>query len=547
MKLALSAGVVALSMALAGCGGSSSSGGATNAGDRSSSSAPVKLTGIPSNVTFTEAAFPLTIMPGKDEEQDGVTFSCPSTATSSCMVTLEDNVASGTGGVMARAMVVMRSATENTASVRVRGAITQHSPSAATAFGDSDEMFRINGIEVERYAGDAEIELEAAGESPNPNLKFEKTSGAGSMGQAFTYRSTGTDPVTERVVVYTNIDEAGEADWTATAINAALGGGDAVTITNGVLEIAAATGMNARHIAGVVLPDEVDSDTGTNSDPAPAALSSTGAGIKGSLFGVEGTFKCETACNTIVRDQDGRITVHNGTPSSSVAVGFTPTAAHATDADIAKIKAKYVTPDPTYAVFGYWAKTPSKAGEAVQIETFARPGPSSTALATAGDVAGKATYNGAAAGWYSRVDGDDTYSGDFTANASLTATFGAGTGGVLGINAGDQGVTGTISGFRSAGDTALAGLGWSLTLNKAKFRDSDGTGTLAVTATDLVSLALAPGTTDGGSGVPGAWQATFAGNSQINEQPSDIVGQFNGSFRAGRGVVAGAFGASRQQ
>lgn len=515
MKLALSAGALVLSMALAGCGGGGTSTNLSSSSDDGDG-------------RVTEASC----------TAKGVGFNA---TTMQCTETCLRGYANYNDGMCTPRMAT-RTPEQNMESVRERAAIQGHSPSLIANFGGNESTtFRINGIEAERYAGDAEIGLggDAGSSTTNPNPNFRKAPGAGSMGQAFTYTSTATDPVTERVVVYTNIEKAGEAAWTTDGLDPA---NTAIQVDAGVVTIPD-TGIHARHIAGVVLPREVDSDTGTNSNPAPAALGPNGAGVKGSLFGVEGTFECAAACNTIVRNQDGRITVHNGDPTSPVAVGFTPTAAHATGADIAKIKAKYVTPDPTYAVFGYWAKTPSKAGEAVEIETFARFGGAiTTTPQTASTVIGKATYNGAAVGRYSRIDGADTYSGDFTANATLTATFGTGGSGVQGATVADQGVTGTISGFRSAGDAALADLGWSLKLNKAKFTGSGSGGNLANLALDLTTLP----TTDGGSGVSGQWSAVFAGNSQINNQPSDIVGQFNGSFRAGRGNVAGAFGASRQ-
>ena len=494
MKLALSAGALALSMALAGCGGGGTSTNVTPPGGNGGGQ-------------DTKAS-----CDGK-----GIGFNA---TTMRCTETCLDGYEGFSNGMCTKKMAT-RSDIENAASVRERGAISK-----SDLMSPDPTEFVATQITVARYAGDAEIGLGST--APSPNLKFEKAPGAGSMGQAFTYTSTATDPVTERVVVYTNIEKAGEVAWNQAAI---VGAGFTDFQVDGSTYVVTipATGINARHITGDFLPGEVTSDTGENDDPIETGT----AGIKGSLFGVEGTFNC-ASCDEITRNQSGLITVEN--EGADVPFTFTPTAPVA---DRSKLMAKYADQDDSYVSFGYWTRTPSKEGTAVTIKTFARS--HDDPVDDASTVIGKATYNGAAVGRYSRIAGADTYSGDFTANATLTATFGLG---AQGATAADQGVTGTISGFRSAGDAALAGLGWSLKLNKAEFTEDLSEAGLLASSNGLV---LDSGTTDGGSGVPGEWSAAFAGDSRVNNQPSDIVGQFNGSFRAGRGNVAGAFGASRQQ
>ena len=403
-----------------------------------------------------------------------------------------------------------RSDMDNKDSERARAAIAEHSTDGNPPPGD----FVATTITAARYAEGAEIMLGA-----DPNTNFKKAGDAlsapgESMGQVFTRTVTGDDAGEKRVVVYTNIDKATDAGWRSDNLDgvSAIVEDAGATYGNATLE----TGLNARNIRGTFVPAEVSSDiVGTRSGTIAA-----NAEVNGHLYGQPGKFSCgDTEC-TFTRNQAGVITISTGT------ITFDPDAG-ASALTTAK-GAKYATLDTSYVSFGYWTNTPNDEDEDVVIQTFTNGAGALHEDST--EVIGKATYNGAAAGWYSRVDGDDTYSGDFTATASLVATFGEG---ADDVKAADMGVTGTISGFVSAGDTALAGLGWSLKLNKAEFDDD------ALTLSD-------GGTTDGGSGGLGEWSATFHGNSEDNNQPSDIVGQFNGSFRNGNGNVAGAFGASHQ-
>ncbi|MCY4242822.1 MAG: hypothetical protein OXD36_13910 [Rhodobacter sp.] len=161
-----------------------------------------------------------------------------------------------------------------------------------------------------------------------------------------------------------------------------------------------------------------------------------------------------------------------------------------------------------FAEWGYWVVTAQKEST---VHRLARAVNNSSSLAlNEHPVASnnKATYSGKAHGI--SVMGDNA--GDFTANASLTATFKGDT---------NTEVEGMISGFEGH----AVNTGWELKLEK-----------------DTLDTGIA-GNTSGGSNVKeGAWTGTLYGAD--SNRPTGIVGNFDGYFTDGQ--VTGVYHADNK-
>ena len=174
-----------------------------------------------------------------------------------------------------------------------------------------------------------------------------------------------------------------------------------------------------------------------------------------------------------------------------------------------------------------------------EVETFA--GSSVAASGSVTDVEGTATYNGGATGVYvhsvSNSDGTEASatSGQFAADANLTATFGQTT---------DDPDTTTVN----EGGTILPNLLYTLNGNISNFvLENEEENTWAVNLKGMIvdNAGTATGTANGG-GDPGTFNATFHGptGDANDEQPGSVVGEFDAKFS--NGAVAGAFGARKE-
>ena len=170
--------------------------------------------------------------------------------------------------------------------------------------------------------------------------------------------------------------------------------------------------------------------------------------------------------------------------------------------------------DTDYVDFGYWFLDYA-GGDHIGYftHTFARGSmPSGNVSA----VTGSAMYTGAATGLYVKKGGGTPIaSGQFTADAALTADFGAGN------------ISGTISNFMDAAGDAIGG--WSVSLNSASIDQASGRTPMK-------------GTTTGGGG----WRAEFYGATGANsdEMPGSVAGTFDAHLSNGH--VGGAFAAHSQ-
>ena len=262
------------------------------------------------------------------------------------------------------------------------------------------------------------------------------------------------------------------------------------------------------------------------------------AEIMGTYEGAMGTFKCNAtaaACTVTVN-----------------AMGVV--SALSTDTDWIFIPADGATvdvADTDYLHYGFWLKRTTDSDGAItynEVETFAGSSLDATATANLDDVTGSATYSGGATGVYehnvTNPDGTEksATSGQFTATANLTATFGQTVNDTNTPNVDEAGqippnmlntVTGTISNFVLEHGEAND---WSVSLDGDR---ASGENTFSGSAN--------------GGGEAGTFSGTFHGEAAETEStgdgttriaPSTVVGEFNANFS--NGSVAGAFGARKQ-
>lgn len=294
---------------------------------------------------------------------------------------------------------------------------------------------------------------------------------------------------------------------------------------NAALPVASITGMDASAVDKTASP-ALSATGGTNSDGKYADATTVGtASVTGTpgteYMGIPGTVWCLGGDDGCSVNASGKL------------VGgwyFTPTTAtelYVMDPDMAGM---YMVAT-MYARYGYWLTFDTTSGAATAINTVASAGHATTntanldlirpAAATA-DVT--ARYSGKAAG----ISTHGNASGHFTANVNLTATFGEAIA--------DSSLSGFVSGFQGN----AVNPNWRVTLSKSALTDAAALGT---GATDRLAY--------GGAAV-GAWTAQGYGPSQVdttgdgtpdkNQRPEGFFGTFNANF-TDDGMAAGAYAA----
>lgn len=243
----------------------------------------------------------------------------------------------------------------------------------------------------------------------------------------------------------------------------------------------------------------------------------------GTLDGVAGTFRCQTAGGCTIStadDDDNTVSIASGN-----VIWFTPNPG-----------ATVPVPDSDYLSYGFWLDTTTK-DEAIAsydtVQTFAWSSLDATDE-TLDDVSGTATYSGGAAGVYiheaKNEDGtlDVATSGRFTADVSLKAYFDAST--LRNANT----IEGTISNFDLDGGPANS---WNVD----------------VSAGITSAFALENGVASGMDGNNGSLSGQFHGTAADRDgdgagtalaAPPVLVGEFNANFV--NGAVAGAYGAREE-
>ncbi len=438
---------------------------------------------------------------------------------------------------------------DNEAPMKVAEAINAHKLSTEA---DVTVPGEFSGRTVSRTSGDAVIKLNQTTQQAKDKpytMSDAPSAGSGWMGKTFVHTNDkARRPFTERGTIYTDIEKAGDALWTAVNFTSHSDNTGLNLAGNNTKNVEFTVGSARLRTGDITGEKVVPGKPGTENGTAGITIK-IGDSERGTLFGQPGNFSCANSDCVITRTGD-QLAFTGG------ALTFDP--------DSGDPKVKYGDPDGDFTHFGYWMKSTTQRDGTIEhdIRTFAGgegyvTQPQGTTDGSAGNlhkVRGTANYYGVAAGVYVKKDGAgdalEVTNGEFTADATLKASFGG-----PDIAANDHfSISGTISGFAD-GSTNL-GFG-PLTLEKAKFGSGANSGSVTpdssgVATGDSVGWAFAGGSTDGG-GVTGEWSGQFFGDvggdtnasgndeHQYDDYPANVSGEFNGHFTNGH--VAGAFGA----
>ena len=338
--------------------------------------------------------------------------------------------------------------------------------------------------------------------------------------------------ITDTITVYTNVEEPGEIsypDYYAVASRSGVDGMASTTAsTMGQVEIdEASVGMNSKLFSSAEFPAGDRQNFVYPADDANTPADESEAREFGGMFnGVQGTYSCSGDDCEAMSDKDGNLASLTGMWL------FTPGAS-----DLTTVMIPGVDHDTDYLAFGYWLRGTEKDDGSIEygVGTFFSGADAFTAeIAT---LTGSAKYAGKAAGMYGRKTLDaegnalSATSGEFTADANLTAYFGqVNNANNVGTIAGNllNTIRGTINNFQDGAEN----LNW----------------TLALDAIDIESSfpAFEGGTTTGSTAIEGDWAGSFYGNppaTDSKDYPTGVAGEFTGHFVNGH--VIGAFGAKR--
>ncbi len=257
--------------------------------------------------------------------------------------------------------------------------------------------------------------------------------------------------------------------------------------------------------------------------------------VDGTFAGVPGKFVCSSGTCDVTFDADGMLT------AISAGWEFVPTS---TDVEV-----QNVIRDTDFLTFGYWLQaTEDDEGETTYgVRTFATGGTASDA-ADVITLEGEATYSGAATGMYAKKTfdgrgvGTPTSSGQFTADAMLTARFG---GPDIAVSKQFQ-INGEVSNFMDGDGNAIDDM-WTVELMMSRLNTvTDGGNEASDYTNDVFS-----GATTG----DGEWEGRFFGTvaqdadtdtaGNQSTLPTGVAGEFNGHFSNGH--VIGAFGATKDE
>ena len=255
-----------------------------------------------------------------------------------------------------------------------------------------------------------------------------------------------------------------------------------------------------------------------------ASSTATSVAFKGNYNGAAGTYTCTTAAGTncvVTISPGGTYAETTGTWT------FTP-----------ELNVTAWRDDSEFISFGWWMQEPDSPNGAYTFEYYA----DGTAYTAPSAIAtGTATYSGRAAGKYvvqEMEDGGVTggVAHQFTAAATLTASFGAAA----------NSISGTISGF-TADDGSSPG--WEVTLHEKLLGAQANLANAfpAISETDPMRSAYDGVTaTIGDQTAYGDWAGQYFGNaSAANSYPLGVGGTFQADNESVS--IGGAFGARRPQ
>ena len=359
----------------------------------------------------------------------------------------------------------------------------------------------------------------------SPTMKAGASAGSlGSWaGTNYAHKNAGTG-VSNSAIVYTNRAAAKTypiASRYATAANVPSGAG---TYTPADRMLAIADDTADANIKADMFPT-AGTTTFTPTAPSNENL------VRGTYQGAAGSYRCTGTCTatataTGISLSDAWVFVHDTGAMVSIS-------------------------DSNYLYFGWWLRKdkddePTAASAFTGVVGTAIEGSGATALGiNPNALAGKATYNGHAAGKFAisdPIDGGDA--GHFTADAMLTATFGSGA---------TAGLTGTLDNFM-ANEQSVP---WSVSLLRAAWDGTTAGATAPVDDPDTSAVNEATDMTvwsiDGNSAAAdGTWSAQMydekpgaAPSGDGSNVPTSVTGMFQSHFGSSHTMV-GAFGATQE-
>ena len=405
-------------------------------------------------------------------------------------------------------------------------------------------------LEIERDRDGTTVTINDSAMEDEDDPKFAKAADlpdsngfGGSMHVRAMPENDDGETVTEIVIVRTDI-AAPKATAFAKVAGQALDvstntQNDTPTVTNEALEIptrdfapVASDSFSAGGAAELTF-DRDDSNT-TDKDEAFETA--------GTYNGAPGMYRCDASgvdC-TVTLDAKGKVTAVSG--------GWIFTPDKGATSDVL---------DANFLRYGFWLKNTEKDGATTynEVETFADAvghtayPDSNTGMQNA---VGSATYEGGAAGVYvknvfdSEGEIDTATSGHFTADVSLTATFG-------GSNAASNQqftIGGGITNFGLSDDDGDPG--WGVNLKLADF-SGRGAGDEPGKSEPGNNYANSFSGDAEGGGATGSWSGMFYGSGgettadddgSATNHPVAVAGEFNANFS--NGAVAGAYGANKK-
>ena len=552
--------IMIAALALAGCGGGSSTTPAVDPG----ALPPPPMNPVDLGMLLTGYT---TVTPGTYEIAAGMTmdvghatFACAS-GGDDCSVTVADDgtTATSTGG-MATAMPSMQArADKKTAddeAAKAEKARLAKAMGIAMAINDPTDAASDNGlpnsVTIKRGTGRAEDMTggvavvtpmnSGAGEEDADvafSPKYEKAahvgadlSGDGWYGQTLMRAGKSMSDPDDELIVYTDIKAATPQKLKYN--NDDANANDNIPNPNVIDQSLA-----------IVLASDTTAYTGSDTDD------DMDQGVTGRLGTVPGRFTCTTGACTVTFAPTGPNVAAN-TVAAFVGTGWTFESAAYVEAQ--------ATPDGDYMYFGYWVQVPAEGNKHAFNTFFGGNNPFTvpTALMAAGEtdsddmiaddkhwsyMDSKATYNGSAAGKYADKDlsvmsgalhVDNVRAGHFEAMATLTAYFGQSKE-VPEVK--HNTISGSVTDFK---DSATgADLNFRVNLKTA----------------DITNAMTVMGTADGLHGTTqstrGSWNGMFFGpqenetasttDNEGNLLPGGIAGEFDAHFSDAH--VGGAFGA----
>ena len=419
-----------------------------------------------------------------------------------------------TAGTMAKAMRDDRIARE----VRVGDSIRSDAVRVASATARRFPTEAVSGVldvlTVKRdAAGMVTIDVNGVDADNDVYDGGEVTAGSGAWTSALLTKTDADTEAQDVVAFYTDIAAPSDKKFTNQY--------DQTTVLDNILNVAAEA-ATARF--KLVMSSGFPSDPSTTwvYDGSQAGRSKS---VAGTFDGVAGQYTCTAASCTVSTNTMGRLS------DSLLGWRFTPNSPNT-----ATVK----DPDTGYAYFGWWLNKPKKNTDPHSVDVFA--GGTNVAPVVI-ELEGNATYSGPASGKYatktfSAGAQTDAGVGHFTANANLTAKFGADN--VAGL------ISGSVSGFVLDDTDSSTASAWRVVLEQTSIQTTGRFG--GKTEVDFGAGLSKNDDADEVEAHPGSWQGSFYGPGATSvaldkRHPSTVAGTFDAEMT--NAAVIGGFGATK--